>query len=113
MKFDSIGRSTWRCAPSLAAFVVSRVAWTTDGELLIDDLERTNPLAKRLQITMDDELILEIHCMLDGDGGTSVEFLIPDGVGAEAEVVARGLAVAAIGLARRERLVQRPVGFGR
>lgn len=113
MKLEPIGHGTWRCAPSLAAFVVERVAWTADGELLVDDLERTNPLAKRLQITMNDELILEIHCMLDGDGSTSVEFLIPDGVGAQAEVVARGVAVAAIDLARRERLIQRPVGFGR
>jgi hypothetical protein len=69
--------------------------------------------AKRLQITLNDEPILEVHCMLDGDGSTSVEFLIPDGIGAQAAVVARGLAVAAIELARRERLVQRPVGFGR
>lgn len=113
MKLESIGRGSWRCEPTVGAFLVSRVVWAADGELLVDDLERINPLAKRLQITMDDDLILEVHCMLNGAQDMSVEFLIPEGLSAPAEAVSRRLVADAIGLATLEHLVQRPLGFGR
>lgn len=68
MRLRPIERRTWHCEPLVAAFVVFRAAATAEGELLIDDLERANPVAKRLQITHDDEVVLEVHCMFDGDG---------------------------------------------
>lgn len=95
------------------AFLVSRVAWAADGDLLVDDLERMNPFAKRQQITMDDVLILEVHCMLNGARDTSVDFLLPDGLTAPAKAVGRRLVADAVGLAALEHLVQRPLGFGR
>ena len=113
MKLESIGRGSWRCEPTVGAFLVSRVIWAADGELLVDDLERMNPLAKRLQITLDEGLILEVHCMLNGAQDTSVDFLIPDGLAATAEAVSRRLVTDVIDLAVLEHLVQRPLGFVR
>jgi hypothetical protein len=113
VKLESVRRGSWRCEPTVGAFLVSRVVWAADGELLVDDLERMNPLAKRLQITKDDDLILEVHCMLNGAQDTSVDFLIPDGLSAPAEAVSRRLVAGAIELAALEHLVQRPLGFGR
>lgn len=113
MKLESIRRGNWRCEPTVGAFLVSRVVWAADGELLVDDLERMNPLAKRLQVTKGDDLILEVHCMLNGAQDTSVDFLIPDGLSAPAEAVSRRLVTDAIDLAALEHLVQRPLGFGR
>lgn len=113
MKLESIGRGYWRCEPTVGAFLVSRVVWAADGELLVDDLERMNPFAKRLQITMDDDLILEVHCMLNGAQDTSVDFLIPDGLAVAAEAVTRRLVADVMDLAALEHLVQRPLGFAR
>jgi hypothetical protein len=113
MTLMSVARGSWRCEPTVGAFLVSRVVWAADGDLLVDDLERTNPLAKRLQITKDEALILEVHCMLNGAQDTSIEFLIPRGLSAIREEVTRSLVAAAIRLAIREHLVRRPLGFGR
>lgn len=113
MKLQSIGRGYWRCEPTVGAFLVSRVVWAADGDLLVDDLERMNPLAKRLQVTMDDELILEIHCMLNGAQDTSVDFLIPETLAAGSEAMSRRLVADVIALAAIEHLVQRPLGFAR
>lgn len=41
MNLDSIGHGTWRCEPALAAFLVSRVVWAADGELLIETSNAT------------------------------------------------------------------------
>lgn len=113
MKLESIGRGNWRCEPTVGAFLVSRVVWAADGELLVDDLDRLNPVAKRLQITMDDDLILEVHCMLNGAQDTSVDSLLPDGLSDPADAAGRRLAADATDLAALEHLVQRPLGFGR
>ncbi|MCI0582621.1 MAG: hypothetical protein L0227_06945 [Chloroflexi bacterium] len=111
MTLASIGHASWRCEPPLAAFLVSRVVWAADGELLVDDLERHNPIAKRLQITTDTRVILEVHCMLNGAQDTSVDFLIPKGLTRLERGLSRRLAAGALELAVLERLVQRPVGF--
>lgn len=87
--------------------------WAADADLLIDDLEHANAFAKRLQITMDEALMLEVHCMLDGDHDTSVEFLVPTGLPAAQDQLAHHLVVSAADLAQREHLVRRPLGFGR
>jgi hypothetical protein len=58
VSLESIGHGSWRCEPPLAGFLVSRVVWAADGGLVVEDLERHNPIAKRLQITTDTRLAL-------------------------------------------------------
>ena len=111
MSLESIGHGSWRCEPALAAFLVSRVVWAANGDLLIDSLERHNPLAKRLQIATDTHVILEVHCMLNGAEDTSVDFLLPSGLTRLERGLGRRLVSRSLELAVVERLVQRPVGF--
>lgn len=111
MSLDSIGHGSWRCEPALAAFLVSRVVWAADGELLVEDLERHSAIAKRLQITVETQVILEVHCMLNGAQDTSVDFLIPTGLSRAERGLSRRLMAGALDLAALERLVSRPVGF--
>jgi hypothetical protein len=111
VSLESIGHGRWRCEPALAAFLVSRVVWADNGELLIEDLERHNPIVKRLQITADTKVILEVHCMLNGAQDTSVDFLLPKGLTRVQRVRSRRLVGGALDLAVLERLVHRPVGF--
>jgi hypothetical protein len=58
VSLESVGHAHWRCEPALAAFLVSRVIWAGARELLIEDLERHNPIAKRLLIMADTQVIL-------------------------------------------------------
>jgi hypothetical protein len=111
VSLDSIGHGSWRCEPALAAFLVSRVVWAADGELLVEDLERHSAIAKRLQITVETQVILEVHCMLNGAQDTSVDFLIPKGLSRAERGLSRRLMAGALDLAALERLVSRPVGF--
>lgn len=113
MTLRSVSPGSWRCTPVVAAFLVSRVVWAADADLLIDDLERMNALAKRLQVTVDEALILEVHCMLNGEHDTSVEFLAPTGLPAAQDRLALQLIASAAELALREHLVRRTLGFGR
>lgn len=113
MTLQSVLCANWRCGPVVAAFLISRVVWAADHGLLVDDLERTNALAKRLQIALDEELVLEVHCMLNGESETSVEFLVPADLPAAHHQLAREIVVSAAELVRRERLVRRPLGFSR
>ncbi|MDA8204420.1 MAG: hypothetical protein M0Z49_17020 [Chloroflexi bacterium] len=111
MSLESIGHGSWRCEPALAAFLVSRVVWAAKADLLIHDLERNNPIAKRLQIASDTHVILEVHCMLNGAQDTSVDFLLLRGLTRVECGLGRRLVAGALELAVVERLVQRPVGF--
>lgn len=111
MSLRPIGHGSWRCEPALAAFLVSRVVWAAKRELLIEDLERHSPVAKRLQITTGTRVILEVHCMLNAAHETSVDFLIPMGLTRVERALSRRLVAGAVDLAVLERLVQRPIGF--
>jgi hypothetical protein len=111
VSLESVGHGTWRCEPALAAFLVSRVVWASDGDLLVEDLDRHNPIAKRLQVTTESQVLLEVHCMLNGAQDTSVDFLVPDGLARAERRLSRRLVASALGLAVLERLVQRPIGF--
>lgn len=106
-------QTKWRCEPTVGAFLVSTVVWAADRELLVEDLDRMNPLAKRLLISGEAGLILEVHCMENGAQRTSVDFLIPDHLDRHDQILARRLVSEVTRRAESERLVRRPIGFGR
>jgi hypothetical protein len=91
------------------------VVWSSRhaDRLQTNDLDPSEEFRKRVEVVCDELAIAEVHCILDGTDDTSVQVFLLEPTLTEMASVLDDFVAELRDFAHEQRLLRRPMGFGR